>query len=162
MITYFEAPRYAAHSEVENWNKAIFLGGSITGAVDWQKDVAQKLQPHFTVFNPRRVGYQLFDSKIEREQIAWEYHYLNMCTHALFYFSHETLAPITLFEYGKQLIKMKYAPYRKTYVCVHPDYLRKNDVYIQTELEQPKLATQIFSDINTTIQHIIKNNENEY
>lgn len=141
--------------------RTVFLAGSITGAWNWQEDAARILSQHFNVFNPRRKNWvkKDFTSQfIEREQTAWEFKHLEIAGIALFYFSHETMAPITLLEYGKQLVKCEYAPWRKTYVCIHPGYARKNDVIIQTELQNPALLSYFFDQPEQMYEAIIAQN----
>lgn len=129
---YTEAPDYSYQKNtlIRSAN-SVFLAGSITGAVDWQAEVAPKLLPYWHVFNPRHANYDGLIPDAEREQITWEFDALAFCNTILFYFSNETLAPITLLEYGKMLKSGK-----NLFVCIHPDYKRKNDVLIQTELEE--------------------------
>lgn len=129
---YLEAPN---RSDKINYSNALFLAGSITGAYDWQKYAAKKLSM-YDVVNPRRANYHSMDPAVEREQITWEFDQLKACRNILFWFSHETLAPITLFEYGSMLRKVveRGNGAQCIFVGVHPDYKRKNDVIIQTEL----------------------------
>ena len=158
-MTYVEAPNtYRTFYLPE---RSIFLGGSITGAWDWQKEAANKLLPHFNCFNPRRANYSTFDPKVELEQITWEHKWLGFCGILLFYFSHETLAPITLLEYGAALESTKCQSRfhkQKVYVCIHPDYKRKNDVVIQTKLRNDKWSKNIRYDLNEALDLIIKEN----
>ena len=154
---YLEAPNYHKPGEINFHNtNNIFLASSISGAHDWQKNVAEKLLPHFNVFNPRRKNYKTLDPDEERAQITWEYIFLSKIDTILFYFSNETVAPITLFEFGKVLGRIKYANWQKIYVCIHPDYSRKNDLIIQTELERPELLKNFYSDLDEMIEAIIK------
>lgn len=155
MNTYLEAPnRLDRYSDID-LKHTIFLAGSITGAWNWQDKAKEILLPHFNIFNPRRENFNSLNKEVERKQITWEFLHLDLAEMALFYFSHETLAPITLLEYGKQLVKMKFAPYRKTYVCIHPEYKRKNDVLIQAELERPQLLKNTFFDLDEMYARII-------
>ena len=140
-----------------NITKSVFLGGSITGAWDWQKQAADKLLPHFNCFNPRRANYSTFDPTVESEQITWEHTWLEFCGILLFYFSHETLAPITLLEYGAALESTKVTK-QKVYACIHPEYKRKNDVIIQTKLRNDECSNNIRFDLNETLDLIIKEN----
>jgi len=158
LMKYLEAPNSIEHYSGLDLKHTIFLAGSITGASNWQDDAANRLLPHFNIFNPRRDNYSTLDPKAEREQIAWEFKHLDLAEITLFYFAPETLAPITLLEYGKQLVKCQYAPYRKTYVCIHPEYKRKNDVLIQTELVNPSLLARVYSDLNTMYMKIVEEN----
>lgn len=160
---YLEAPN---NRYIENPNDWIFLGGSITGAVDWQKETARKLLPYFNIINPRRAEFDIKDENFDKIQIPWEFNYLNKCKNILFYFSNETLAPITLFEFGKELGKIESLTYftdksyinhpqKNIYICIHPEYKRKNDVLIQTELAAPELLKDVTFDLDIMIQKII-------
>ena len=155
---YLEAPNQLDRYSAIDLSRTIFLAGSITGAWGWQKEAVGYLGHHFNLFNPRRANYSALDPKLEREQIFWEAKHLDLAEITLFYFDAATLAPITLLEFGKQLVKSEYAPFRKTYVCIHPDYKRKNDVIIQTELVNPRLLTKFYNDLPTMYQAIIKEN----
>jgi|SRR5882724_2407287 len=157
-LIYLEAPNRLDRYSSIDLSRTIFLAGSITGAWDWQKEAADILLPHFNIFNPRRDNFDTSDKNAERIQITWEYQHLDLAEITLFYFAPETLAPITLLEYGKQLLKSKYAPFRKTYVTIHPDYKRKNDVLIQTQLENPTILKNCYENLHEMYQAIIKGN----
>jgi len=116
---------------------SLFLAGSISNAWDWQEVAANVLKHDYDVYNPRRENYKSFDPKVEREQIIWEYDRLKKCGTIIFWFSHETLAPITLFEYGKCL-EWKKRGEIELYVGASPEYKRINDLLIQTELAVSK------------------------
>lgn len=159
-MLYIKAPYYVQPGEIREWRKTIFLGGSLTGAEDWQKETADKfIDEGFYVFNPRRASFDANDKNAEREQITWEHQYLGLCEILLFYFSHETVAPITLLELGASLEKAKLEQYKKIYIAIDPEYQRKNDVVIQTELRNPKFAKNISYDLGETVQRIIKENK---
>ncbi len=153
MSLYLTAPTYHTAGDIINPDDSIFLAGSISNAADWQTKVALCLRwdTDLNVINPRR---EIYDGN-EEEQITWEFFYLRFCNIIMFYFSHETLAPITLFEYGKMLERLKHDPYKKLYICIHPDYKRKQDVIIQTELENPELANGICFDLGEVTERII-------
>jgi hypothetical protein len=51
-----------------------------------------------------------------------------------FWFPKETLCPITLYELGKQSASNK-----PIFVGVHPEYARRRDVEIQTQLIRPEV-----------------------
>ena len=154
---YIEAPHYG-YGKINDYTKTVFLAGSITGAQNWQKEVANTLLPHFNVFNPRRENFDVKNAHVEREQITWEHFHLNLVEITLFYFSWETVAPITLLELGAALEDSKVRQYKKIYISIHPDYSRKNDVVIQTELRNPKFAKNIKFDLNESIKQIIEEN----
>jgi len=114
-MKYIEAPNYSLDIARLDPDNCLFLAGSITGAHDWQKEMAFKKYEInifglkasfiecFNVFNPRRVDFDASDPNVEKEQITWEYHCIHHCHHILFWFAPETLAPITLFELGSAL-----------------------------------------------------------
>lgn len=156
---YIEAPNYHNPGDLNDKQNTIFLAGSITNAANWQNTTAQTLlDAGFTVFNPRRDNYNNQELNIEHNQISWEHYYLNLAGNYLFYFAPETLAPITLFEYGTILTELKYTPWKKVYVAIHPEYKRKNDVIIQTELRKPELIKNIKFNLEETIKQIINEN----
>lgn len=154
---YIEAPN--RNFRIKDWQRTVFLGGSITGVGDWQKAAAEKLLPYFSVFNPRRKDFDVTDPAQERIQITWEFDYLEYCAITVFYFAPETLAPITLFELGKMLEKLQHAPWRKIYIAIHPDYKRKNDVLIQTELISKETAKRTCFSLEEMLGLVIKENK---
>lgn len=146
-MQYIEAPHFSLDIARLNAADNLFLAGSITGAHDWQKEMAFKkyfpypsLIDYFNVFNPRRVDFDASDPNVEKEQITWEYHCIHHCNHILFWFAPETLAPITLFELGSALNTHKH---ENIYIGIDPEYKRKNDVIIQTSLRDERLAKRI-------------------
>lgn len=157
-MKYLEAPNILPTYEPA---KSIFLAGSITGAENWQETVTKRLLPHYHIFNPRREYFDVHDKSVEKEQITWEYQHLNIANNLLFWFSYETLAPITLFEYGFYLNKYLQYPLTRfhelgqIFIGIHPEYKRKNDVLIQTRLRSPKIADSIVFDLDELIQKTI-------
>ena len=154
-MKYIEAPNYDIEIARLNIFDNLFLAGSITGAQDWQKEMAYKeyfllgfgadrkptrLVDHFNVFNPRRVNFDASDPAVEQEQITWEYHCIHHCRNILFWFAPETLAPITLFELGSALNTHQH---ERIFIGIDPEYKRKNDVLIQTSLRNKALADKI-------------------
>lgn len=117
-----------------NYVYGLFLAGGITGTGNWQLDMVdllkkENLDSSITMVNPRRDNFDTSDSAVEREQITWEHRNLAFCSAVLFWFTPETLCPITLFELGK-MSQCK----GNLYVGCHPDYKRVRDVKIQMEL----------------------------
>lgn len=149
-MKYIEAPNYDIEIARLNIFDNLFLAGSITGAQDWQKEMAHKkynvyntdvrLIDHFNVFNPRRANFDASDPSVEKEQITWEYHCIHQCKYILFWFAPETLAPITLFELGSALNTHEH---KNIFIGIDPEYKRKNDVIIQTSLRNKALADRI-------------------
>ena len=89
-MKYIEAPNYDLEIARLNIFDNLFLAGSITGAQDWQKEMAFKkynvydinvsLIDRFNVFNPRRVNFDASNPAVEQEQITWEYHCIHQCS----------------------------------------------------------------------------------
>jgi len=162
-MKYIEAPQYSVEISKLPAHVNIFLAGSITGAQDWQKELAYanlrdypRIIDLFNVFNPRRANYNALDPALELEQITWEYHCIHeKCEHILFWFAPETLAPITLFELGSALLTHDNS---KIYIGIDPEYKRKNDVIIQTQLRNKTLAKRIVFSKQDLLEQIIKLN----
>jgi hypothetical protein len=163
MKQYIEAPQYSVEIDRLPARENIFLAGSITGAQDWQKELAYtkslyygRIIDLFNVFNPRRANYNALDPALELEQITWEYHCIHKkCEHILFWFAPETLAPITLFELGSALNTHDHG---KIYIGIDPEYKRKNDVIIQTQLRNKTLANRIVYSKQDLLEQITKTN----
>ena len=117
---------------------SIFLAGGITGCPDWQADLVGLLGPQLehraTLLNPRRSSFDASQPGVAREQIEWEFHHLRWADVILFWFPKETLCPISLYELGAWSMTGK-----PLFVGVHPDYARKLDIEIQTQLERPEI-----------------------
>lgn len=162
-MKYIEAPQYSVEIERLPASESIFLAGSITGAHDWQLELAYsrmvesgpRLIDLYNVFNPRRANYNALDSTLELEQITWEYHCIHKCNHILFWFAPETLAPITLFELGSAL---NTHDHNKIYIGIDPEYKRKNDVIIQTQLRNKSLADRIVFSKQDLVKQIFEMN----
>lgn len=128
---YFECPDKIA--------PFLFLAGTISNSANWQELAAGVLLDKYHVINPRRSSFDVNDKEMTKEQIQWEFEMLKFAPNILFYFSHETVAPITLFEYGVMLGK----PDKNLFVYVHEDYPRALDVIVQTSLYRPDLEVRV-------------------
>lgn len=149
-MKYVEAfsEKYSSNYKPEPGETSLFLGGGITGCEDWQKKICHLLKDtDLVIINPRRENW-MNDENESKKQIEWEYHHLNMATKIMFWFSPETLCPITLFEYGKWLVKNK-----PIFVGCHVDYKRKVDVEIQTKFERPDL--KVFTSLEEVAESIL-------
>lgn len=145
MKNYYECP-----AKIDPF---IFLAGTISNSGNWQKTASEILLQKYNVINPRRANFDITDEKMTEEQIKWEHDMLTFAPNILFYFSHETVAPITLLEYG-WLIEN---PNKTLLVCVHPDYPRKIDVIEQTKLKNPKIQITISASIADFCRTLIQN-----
>lgn len=114
---------------------SIFLAGGITNCPDWQQDMVSLLQDSdLTLLNPRRKDFPIGDPNAALKQIAWEHNQLRNADKILFWFPHETLCPIVLYELGAWTVSDK-----PIFIGVDPDYEKRQDVEIQTQLVRPKL-----------------------
>lgn len=131
-MKYIESP--ASLSEVYTGGlRSIFLAGGITSCPDWQQEMRGLLSDtNLVLLNPRRVDFPIHDPSAALEQIAWEHEHLRLADAILFWFPHETLCPIVLYELGAWSMADK-----TIFVGVHPDYARRQDVEIQTGLTKP-------------------------
>ena len=129
-MLYIEAP---STYEVVLLGVSVYLAGGITGCPDWQQEMTQLLNAtDLTLLNPRRRHFPTDNPNTAREQIVWEYNALRDASAILFWFPRETLCPIVLYELGAWSMTDK-----PIYVGVHPEYERRQDVEIQTELTRP-------------------------
>jgi len=128
----------------------IFLAGGITGCVNWQKvakDVLMKSNKYDFIVNPRRENFDLLDVDVAEEQIYWEADQLQRCDEILFWFSSETVQPITLFELGCYCTKKPII-----YVGCDPEYSRKFDVITQMSIYRPDV--KIWDNLDNMLEHI--------
>jgi hypothetical protein len=126
----------------------LFLAGGISNCPDWQQETLDTLQQNLdiVVANPRRTIYD--DKANAVKQIEWEYEALNKAEVVSFWFPHETLCPITLFELGR----FSHDKTKSTLVGVHPQYQRKLDIEVQLRLARPEIEiVYSLQDLNAQI-----------
>lgn len=143
-----------AHLDISN-KKMIFLAGGISNIWNWQEVVVSELNkvlgPDVICFNPRRDNFDMSNTKEAIRQIRWEHLWLTHADIIAFWFSSETLQPITLFELGTHTANRN----KKIVVGVHPDYQRDFDVRTQIMLfNKSRKAGQEIQIANTLITHI--------
>jgi hypothetical protein len=121
-----------------NKNIKLFLAGGITGCENWQILMINKLKDvkNLTIYNPRRKEFDVNDKNIMEQQIVWEYNHLHKVDIVSFWFAKETLNPITLYELGKANASNK-----EIIIGIDPEYVRKDDVIIQTKLIRNDIQT---------------------
>lgn len=129
-MKYIEAPAEYLGNE-----RSLFLAGGITGCPDWQAELTDLLKNEdIVLLNPRRTNFPMDDANAAKEQIEWEHRHFRRSTAVSFWFTKETLCPITLYELGVNV--MRDIP---LFVGVHPKYARRQDIEIQIRLERPEL-----------------------
>jgi hypothetical protein len=84
------------------------------------------------IFNPRRKNFDDYSQYAERKQIAWEHTHLKKADVISFWFSKESISPITLYELGTWSMSKK-----RILVGEEPGYPRIKDVKIQLRLVRP-------------------------
>lgn len=132
-MQYIEAP----NEDSPKYANQLFLAGGITNVEDWQSWVAKEITGlDITVFNPRRANFDLSKKEETVTQIRWEYNRLRKATDVLFWFSHETVQPITLFELGAALERRSPG---NLFIGASPDYPRVLDVKTQTNLRNTQI-----------------------
>ncbi len=144
MSKYIEAPE-----EFDGQGQSLFCAGGITGCPNWQREMIELLQSTpWVLLNPRRANFPIDQPNASRKQIEWEYKHLRLAQAILFWFPCESICPIVLYELGAWSMTEK-----PLFVGVHPDYKRRQDVELQTELARPDvkivysleaLAKQVF------------------
>ena len=151
-MKYIEAPERYLTGEL-----SIFLAGGITNCPDWQQEMVKLLKDlDIVVFNPRRKDFPIGDPKAAYEQIKWEFEFLDRADMILFWFSRGSLNPIVLFEYGKWLMNTRNKTnYKPIFVGIDPEYARKQDVHIQTELENIFIYLRIKHSLEDLAKQII-------
>lgn len=152
MTIYIEAPDRIRTPTV---GKSIFLAGGITGCWNWQDDAKVKLiksRVFNFVINPRREDFDVSDKSQTPIQILWEYDHLNASSHVMFWFTADTIQPITLFELGKMIGTDK-----TVYVGCDPKYSRLLDVAEQLKLSRPDI--KIWDSLDNMLGFIVSDNK---
>ena len=126
-----------------------FLGGGITNCPEWQQEVIAKLEKYdaihpedlnrLVIFNPRRENFPIDDPNAARQQISWEFKWLQkMDIFSMFFTAGESDQPICMYELGRNLQRMATRfPQdfgERIVISCDPNYKRAQDVKIQTEL----------------------------
>lgn len=153
-MKYIEAPEKYYTGDV-----SLFLAGGITNCPDWQQEMRELLKDlDIVVFNPRRKDFPIGDPDAEFEQIKWEFEFLDRADLILFWFSRGSLNPIVLFEYGKWLMNTRSSAtaYKPIFVGIDPEYKRKQDVEIQTSLENMHIYSRIKYSLEDLANQIIE------
>lgn len=154
---YLEAPNYAVE-----WPKqqSIFLAGGITGCEDWQSYAVKRLEGfgNITVFNPRRIDYDVTLGKTDvAQQLRWEHYHLDRADQILFWFSHETVQPIVLFELGVRLRENNKTKRQEIFIGCHSDYRRVFDMMTATGLEG--YDKEVFGSLKELLDDVLTYNQ---
>lgn len=117
----------------------VFLAGGITNCPDWQKEMIKLLSDqNIVTYNPRRENFPMDDPDASNEQITWEHKKLADADVILFWFAKGSINPIVLYELGR----WGNSTTTPIVIGVDPDYIRKQDVKIQTILSRHEVEIQ--------------------
>lgn len=143
----------------------LFLAGGIQNCKEWQKEFigyCNEFNPQYgqdlVIFNPRRDNFPIGDPNAAREQITWEFDWLEQVDIFSMYFDGPTVSdqPICFYELGRHLNRMitkwpnEYQ--NRIVLTVSPEFKRVQDVIIQTEL-----ACRDSHPIRTIVGNSVKN-----
>lgn len=103
------------------------------------------------VVNPRRENFDILNEAETPKQIKWEHQYLAECSHIMFWFTEDTIQPITLFELGRIT-----AGDKKIYIGCNLGYSRRLDVVEQMKLYRPDL--KVHDSLDKLLEYIISDN----
>lgn len=135
---------------------SLFLAGGITGCPDWQQKMLELVVPQVPssveIYNPRRADFDTSNPAMSNQQITWEYWLLRRARHILFWFPAETVCPITLFELGAAMERRTH----HLYIGCHPDYPRRYDVEMQTQLFYAPAVMEISSTVEELAARVVK------
>ena len=122
-----------AEADPRDFERSVFLAGGISSCPDWHAQMLELLRDtDWLVLNPRREDFDSSDAGMAQAQIVWEYRHLRLAGAIAFWFPPQTLCPITLYELGAWSMTDK-----PLFVGVDPQYKRRADVIIQTQLARP-------------------------
>lgn len=158
-MKYIESPELYYTGKV-----SLFLAGGITSCPNWQKEMVELLKDlDIVIYNPRRENFPIEDPNAAYEQIKWEFETLDRVDMILFWFSRGSLNPIVLFEYGKWLMNLRSEDdYKPLFIGIDPEYERKRDVFIQTQLENVFYGSRIQYSLKDLANLIIKEYEDHF
>jgi hypothetical protein len=139
-------------------HRKVFLAGGITGCPDWQAEVVDQCQRSYrsaklTLVNPRRKNFPIDDPTAAEDQIRWEHYMLRKVDGIAFWFPEESICPISLYELGAWSMIPG-----NLFVGVHPNYVRRLDVAIQTRLARCDVV--VHHDLEALVEDILNFSEN--
>ncbi len=134
-MKYIQCPE--VYNPYQTKGLSVFLAGGISGCGNWQHNLAMKLRDtNLVVINPRRAQFDTANAELAEAQITWEYNHLRLADIVSFWFTRDTVQPITLFELGSQLSRTN----QRLVVGCDPLYERVFDVKTQLKLRRPEIV----------------------
>jgi hypothetical protein len=149
--------------DIDDSELGVFLAGGIKGCQDWQQRIVGLLQEltdgdegyeNLVVFNPRAGVFDSKDPMHFRRQVQWEFNMLHQARIISFWFSPETVNPITLYELGYQMARLPFCN-RVILIGCDPAYTKIDDVKMQTKLArwQGTIHSSLI-DLGKNIKHV--------
>jgi len=138
---------------------SLFMAGGISNTSDWQSIFRSLLiaEASLVLINPRRDKFDITDPEAPDIQIEWEHLHLERAQGISFWFSPETLCPITLFELGKVAAGTK----KPIFVGAHKQYKRRLDVVKQLTYIRPEVkVVHNLVDLSQQVKDYLKDNSN--
>jgi len=131
------------------WNKILYLAGGIRSTHDWRSEVEEALKDtNLTIINPVHIGFTEKSAIAQHNQIAWEQMAISLSDAILFWFTPETLCPMTLYELGYAMSRGE----QRLFIGTDPCYARRVDVQVQLKLIQPKI--RIHTELGPLIEEV--------
>jgi len=119
----------------------VFLAGGITNCPLWQTEAIRMLSGETgTLLNPRRENFPMLDKAAARQQIEWEFKWLNRADiFTMWFCAGPTDQPICFYELGRHLAisclhRNEFGNHRPCVVGCEEGFKREQDVRIQTQL----------------------------
>lgn len=134
----------------------IFLAGGITNCAPWQTVVIEGFRygNDAVLLNPRRKSFSIFDIEESRKQIEWEFNALTNCDiFSMWFADGDSVQPICMYELGRY-VTLRHRKLDRIVIGVDRNYLRKDDVYTQMKLIDPKLADKISNNLEDHVSNI--------
>ena len=129
---------------------SIFLAGGTSDKDPWQfRMVSLLADSGLAVVNPLLHPYPASGSREEAEQIDWEARHFRKATAVLFWFTPQTLCPVSLFELGA--VSARDIP---LFVGFHPDYKVKGDIGLRLQLARKDV--QVASDLEVLATQVLQ------
>jgi hypothetical protein len=140
----------------------VFLAGGITDCPEWQDEIIKKLKPFddAILFNPRRKNFPIEDPNAAKEQITWEFDALEQSDiFSMWFCKGKSDQPICMYELGRN-VALHIKNIDSIVIGVEKGYKREQDVRIQMELINKKLADKISSNLSQHTLNILDTIEN--
>jgi hypothetical protein len=167
MFRYLEAPNDLG-VDYDKFRRRLSLVGGMSTKENWQLEVMESLKGlDILLVNPRRqdhYGFKLAAGYDEsRRQIQWESFWRTVATQVMFWFSDDTLQPISLLELGQELTITRHfhLPNKAIFIGIHPEYERRFDLMTYIPIINGNFSVDNISDsLDGLVKQVITYNNN--